>query len=158
MVTSSQLITMYLAFCTTIVFNLVIIWWMVLSFSHLPIRGIGPVLARCVFHLQKLKEMIHALEISQGSTKLQEPKNSNKLDEFAFFVIATPPTHTRSTIVLHPLLAHKRSFFAYLLSIDMKYCPIAQSSHAALHLCLLAYFCKLSNLGTKIFSCPSISP
>ncbi len=85
MVTSSQLITMYLAFCTTIVVNLVIIWCMVLGFSHLPIRGIEPLLTRCIFHLRNLKQMIHALEINQGSTKLQEPKNNNEPDEFAFF-------------------------------------------------------------------------
>jgi hypothetical protein len=91
MVTSLQRITMYLTFCTTTMVNLLIIWCMVSSFNHLSIHGIGPVLVRCVFHLQKLKQMIHALEINQGSTKFQELEHNNKLDEFVLLV------HTNSS-------------------------------------------------------------
>jgi len=59
---------------------------MVLGFSHLPIHGIGPMLVQSIFHLQKLKQTIHAFEISQGSTKFQELENSNKLNEFVLLV------------------------------------------------------------------------
>jgi hypothetical protein len=61
---------------------------MVSGFNHLPIYGIELVFVRCVFHLQKLKQMIHALEISQESTKFQKLENSNKLDEFVLIVFS----------------------------------------------------------------------
>ncbi len=43
-------------------------------------------LAQSIFHFQKLKQMIHAFKINQGSTKFQKLENSNKLDEFVLLV------------------------------------------------------------------------
>jgi hypothetical protein len=74
-----------------------------------------------------------------------------------FLSIITPLAHTKLAIVLQPLLTHKGSFFACWFTVDMKYCPTTHLGCVTLHLCLFTCFCKLSNLGTKSFSCPSIS-
>jgi hypothetical protein len=56
------------------------------GFSHLPASGIRPMLARSIFHPQKLKQLFHFLKICLRSTKLQKPKNNNKLSEFVLIV------------------------------------------------------------------------
>jgi len=71
--------------------------------NHLLANGIKLVLARCVFHLQKLKELFHFLKIYQRLTKLQKQKNNNKLSEFVFIVYSgSINTHHLNNDVLTP--------------------------------------------------------
>jgi hypothetical protein len=126
------------------------------GFNHLPTSGIRLVLTRCVFHLERFKDLLHFFKIYERSTKLQDPKNSNKLN-LHLLSIVTSLTHTILAMVFRPPLTHNHLFLACLLSIDMKYCPTTHPRCGTLHFCLLASFCKLSNFGTNNFSQPSIS-
>jgi hypothetical protein len=73
------------------------------GFNHLPTSGIKLVLARCIFHLKRLKQLLHFFKIYERSTKLQDPKNSNKLNEFALIVYNNSPnTHHFSNGVSTP--------------------------------------------------------
>ncbi len=67
------------------------------------------------------------------------------------------PTHTISTTMFQPLLAHNHLFLACWLSINMKYCFTTHLMHATLHFCLPTCFWKLSNFNINNFSLPLIS-
>ncbi len=142
-ITSSQLIIMYMAYCTSTMQCMLSTICQLVELDHC--------LWEMVFHFQDIKELFH---VFPKWLAFQEPKYGNKLNELTFLLNSFTKNNHHFSKVFQPLLAHNCSFLACSLLVNMKYWPTTNPRRAILHFRLLVCFYQMSNLSISSFSLP----